>query len=117
MNTVGEKIDMKSASCREFDVDELMSLLKSDIFKFWSWGSSKFTVDKPNGTQAFRFRVNGHHHKGHIYIFLNFMDLFDVYLTNLQGVIKDRTDETGLFFDQLVDWIDEKVEKIPEYTD
>ena len=57
--------------------------------------------------------VQGHHHKGHVYIFVNGSDLFDVYLTTTQGTIKMKIE--GLYFDQLVEWIDEKVEKIPDY--
>jgi hypothetical protein len=60
--------------------------------------------------------VRGHHHKGHVYIFLNGLDLFDVYLTNSKGIIKDRTDEQGIYNDQLVEWIDEKIERIPDYV-
>ena len=47
-------------------------------------------------------------------IFVNGLDLFDVYLTTLQGTIKDKIE--GLYFDQLVEWIDEKIEKIPAYS-
>lgn len=117
MNNVGENINMESAKCREFDVNELMMILKSDIMKFWSWGSRSYTVDKTKGTRMFRFRVSGYHHKGYVYIFLNGLDLFDVYLTNLKDKIKVRTDEMGIYVDELVDWIDEKVERIPEYKD
>lgn len=115
MNQIGEKIDINSASCRDINIKELMNLLRSDVFKFLSWGATGFTIDKSIDPTMLRFKVNGHHHKGHVYIFLNFMDLFDVYLTTLQGKIKDRTDEEGLYYDQLVDWIDDKVERIPEY--
>lgn len=117
MNQIGEVLNTKEASCREIYIPDLMSLLKSDIMKFWSWGSHGFTVDKTKGTQMIRFRVRGHHHKGYIYIFLNGMDLFDVYLTDIKNKIKVRTDEMGLYFDQLVEWIDNKVERIPEYKD
>jgi hypothetical protein len=116
MNQVKEIIDTKSASCREMDFSELISLLKSDIPKYWSWGVHNICIDKKNGMKLFRMNVQGHHHKGHVYIFLNGMDLFDVYLTTTQGMIKDRTDEMGLYFDQLINWIDEKVERIPEYN-
>jgi len=117
MNQVNEKISIKEASCREIYLPDLMNLLQSDKMKFWSWGSHGYTVDKKKNPQMFRFTVSGHHHKGHVYIFLNGMDLFDVYLTSNRGTIKQRTDEMGLFVDELMDWIDEKVERIPEYKD
>jgi hypothetical protein len=48
-----------------------------------------------------------------VYIVLNGLDLFDVYLTTLQNGIK--LEGKDLYFDQLVKWIDEKVEKIAAY--
>jgi hypothetical protein len=116
MNQINEKIDIEKASCRDLYIPDLMSLLKSKPYVFMSWGAHNLIVDKQKNPRMFRMNVQGHHHKGHVYIFLNFMDLFDVYLTTNQGTIKDRTEEMGLYFDQLVDWIDEKVEKIPEYN-
>ena len=116
MNQIKEVINVKEASCREMYIPDLMDLLRSSGSIMMSWGSHNFIVDKKKGTQMFRMNVQGHHHKGHVYIFLNGLDLFDVYLTTTQGTIKDRTDEDGLYFDQLVDWIDEKIERIPEYT-
>ena len=118
MNAVGEKIDVQAITkgCRNLDPKELMYLLKSDIMKFWSWGSHAFIIDNRKNIRMFRMSVSGHHHKGHVYIFVNGLDLFDVYLTSSQGTIKDKTEE-GLYFDQLVDWIDNKIERIPEYTD
>jgi hypothetical protein len=116
MNNINEKINVQEIvkSCRSLNVQELMQLLKMNITIFWSWGSHAYTVDNKHDTRMFRMAVNGHHHKGHVYIFVNGMDLFDVYLTNLQGTIKDKFE--GLYFDQLVDWIDEKIERIPEYV-
>lgn len=117
MNNIGETIDMKKASCREMYLPDLMSVLKSDIMKFWSWGvnTHTLTVDNRKTPRAFRMTVSGHHHKGYVYIFLNGLDLFDVYLTTKKDVIIKRTEEMGIYADQLVDWIDEKVERIPEY--
>lgn len=115
MNQIKEEINCKEASCREMNFDELISLLKSDIMKYWSWGVHNMKIDSAKRMRMFRMNVQGHHHKGHVYIFLNGLDLFDVYLTKTDGIIKSRSEETGLYFDQLVDWIDEKVERIPEY--
>jgi hypothetical protein len=115
MNQINEVINYEKASCRGLYLPDLMMILKSQPYVFMSWGADQFTVDNSKDPKMFRMYVRGHHHKGHVYIFLNFMDLFDVYLTNSKGVIKDRTDEQGIYNDQLVEWIDEKVERIPEY--
>jgi hypothetical protein len=117
MNQVGEIIVIDSIKCRQFNVQELMYVLKSEINKFWSWGAHAFTADNVQNASFFRMTVSGHHHKGHVYIALNGMDLYDVYLTSNRGTIKQRTPEMGLYFDQLVEWIDDKVERIPEYKD
>jgi hypothetical protein len=115
MNLVGEKINLDSAKCREMYIPDLMELLQMDRWKFMSWGAHNFIVDNTKKPRMFRMLVNGHHHKGHVYIFLNGADLFDVILTTNRGTIKERTDEMGLYFDQLVEWIDKKIEYIPEY--
>jgi hypothetical protein len=123
MNQVNEILDTKEATCREINLFEMMTLLKSEPNKFMSWGAFGRTFGY--GTQTspkpfvnyIRMRVSGNHHKGYVYIFLNGMDLFDVYLTTLQNKIKIRTDEMGIYFDQLVEWIDDRVERIPEYHD
>jgi hypothetical protein len=118
MNQINEMIDVKEASCREMYIPDLMEIFNSQRMTYWSWGvdNTKNTVDNVKRPKMYRMKVSGHHHKGHVYIFLNGMDLFDVYLTTLEGKIKDRTDEMGLYFDQLVEWIDDRVERIPEYT-
>jgi hypothetical protein len=116
MNQINEVInwEAKARCCREMYLPDLMSLLKADISVFWNWGAHNVLVDAKRGTKMFRMNVQGHHHKGHVYIFLNGADLFDVYLTTIQGTIKNTVSD--LYFDQLVDWIDEKVERIPEYS-
>lgn len=118
MNTIGEIIDYReiTKSCRNLNVNELMTLLRSDIHKFWSWGSHAYRVDKMNDPKMFRMKVQGYKHKGHVYIFVNGMDLFDVYLTTTKGRIVEKSPDMGLYFDQLVDWIDNKVERQPDYV-
>lgn len=116
MNSIGEKINYQEIvkGCRDLDVKELMCLLRHNVSIFWSWGSHAFTVDNTRRTRMFRMKVSGNLFKGHVYIFVNGLDLFDVYLTTTQGTIKQTI--SGLYFDQLVSWIDEKIEKIPDYT-
>jgi hypothetical protein len=118
MNQINEVIDTKSASCRDMYLPDLWYILKHDQMKFWSWGvdNRKNVVDRQYNPRMLRIKVSGHHHKGHVYIFLNGLDLFDVYLTTTTGKIKDRTPEMGIYNDELADWIDEKVERIPAYN-
>jgi hypothetical protein len=97
---------------RTFDVQETLRLLQSYGFKFWSWGAQAF---KNFEHKALRMKVNGHHHKGHVYIFLNGSDLYNVILTSVKGTFIEEI--TDLYFDQLFDTIDEKIEKIPAYKD
>ena len=117
MNTKSEKINVQEIvkSCRTLNTQELMQLLRADFWKFCSWGATGFTIDDKRNTRMLRFKSNGFKHKGHVYIFVNGMDLFDVYLTTLQGTIVETNSE-GLYFDMLVDWIDERIEKQPEYV-
>jgi hypothetical protein len=117
MNLVGEQIQIEeiTKSCRSLDVRELMQLLMADINMFFSWGVQRTkVVDNTANPRMLRLTVNGHHHKGHVYIFVNGMDLYDVYLTSRQGKIK--VIQTDLYFDDLAEWIDEKIEKIPAYV-
>ena len=118
-NQIGEIINVEKITkkCRNLNPQELLSLLKADINVFWSWGSNNFIIDNKRNCRMFRMTVRGHHHQGHVYIFVNGSDMFDVYLTTSQGTIKDKSDDMGLYFDQLVDWIDRKIERIPEYKD
>lgn len=116
MNQINEVLNYKEASVREMYLPDLMRLLKSSGFIMMSWGADGFTVDNQKHPKMFRMYVRGRHHKGYVYIFLNGLDLFDVFLTNKKDEIKDRTEEMGIYCDSLVDWIDEKIERIPEYT-
>jgi len=120
MNTKGEKINIEeiTKSCRELNPQELMQLLRADFWKFASWGATAFTVDNMKRPRMLRFKSNGYKHKGHVYIFVNGADLFDVYLTTLQGTIVEISEGShgGLYFDMLVDWIDERIERRDEYV-
>ena len=116
MNNVDEQINIEKAACRNINPQELLQLLRADFWLFASWGATAFIVDSKNDTKMLRFKSNGYKHKGHVYIFLNGSDLFDVYLTTIKGKIIDKTDEMGIYNDMLVDWIDERIEKQPEYV-
>ena len=93
------------------DANETLSLLQSYRQKFWSWGAHAFTRI---GKKALRMTVQGHHHKGHVYICVNGKDLYDVYLCSNRGNIKEVIND--IYVEDLFDVMDAKIERIPEYV-
>ncbi len=113
MNEIGEKINLEKAVCREMDLQELNRVVAgSGPSRAWSWGFNNPVIAVKN--KAYRFTVQGHHHKGHVYIVLNFMDTFDIYYTSNQGTIKKKSE--GIYIDVLIDELDVKIERIDEYV-
>lgn len=118
MNEVKEKININEIikNCRVFDPKETLAQLRGiNPRKFVCWGATKFTIDSNLNPKMLRFYVTGLKHKGHVYIFLNGLDLYNVYITTIMGTIVHKSDEMGLYFDQFTDWIDDKIEKQPYY--
>lgn len=110
---VGEKIDHKvfTDTHRRFDdVQGLVNAMRRNQ-KVWSWGAHAWTR---MNEYCLRFMVQGHHHKGHVYLVVNGSDLFDAYLTSSQGTIKDII--TDLYLEDLIDAVDAKVERIEAYA-
>jgi hypothetical protein len=104
-------IEEITKSTRTFDVHEIVTFLNAHKVILWSWGAHKFTNYK---NKALVFMVNGHHHKGRVYIVLNGADLFDVYLTSNQQNIKQTFND--IYIDELVEVLDDNIESIPEYS-
>lgn len=100
---------VRSLAEREFDFEQTMYVLTANRNIWWSWGVS----DGKCNNKWIVFKTNGHHHKGWVLITLGWEDLYKVYIINTHGRILAHKD--GLYFDQIVDYIDEKVEKIPAY--
>ena len=109
---INEVLKPKMAQCMEQDPKQTMACLRANLPMLWSWGATKFEADK--SLKVMRFFVRGRHHHGHVWIFLNGLDLFDFWLSTPQGRIKAEV--TGLYFDQLAEEIDKAVEYIPEYN-
>jgi len=109
---VGQTFDAKKAVCRDFDINENFNFIKRHGIVPMSWGlhAPKIIIKD----KCYRFAVNGHHHKGHVYIVLSFMDTFDIYLTTMKGTITKVL--IGIYIDQLVEIIDINVEKIADYA-
>jgi len=88
----------------------ILSILKSNLNIFWSWGSHNFVAIE-NGL---RFHVNGFIHKGVVEIIYNEgTDLFDIKL--LTNQLKEVKSIEGVYFDELVYVIDDAVEYCKNY--
>ena len=92
--------------------DYIYSILKFQPTILLSWGIQRPVVIK----LGLRFRVNGFLHKGIVEILYNEgADLFDVYLINEDGTLKELIE--GVYFDQLVDMIEQHVEWTENYNE
>ena len=88
----------------------IMTIFKTQLMVVWSWGFHK-PVAIENGLQ---FKVQGYKFKGVVEVAYNEgRDLFDVRFLKANKVV--NTIE-GVFFDMLVDTIDDYVEKTSDYA-
>ena len=87
----------------------IMQILRSQLMVMWSWGfNSPIAIE--NGL---RFKVQGFKFRGIVEVVYNEgRDLFDVRFLKANKVV--NTIE-GVFFDMLVDTIDDFVERVPDY--
>lgn len=77
-----------------------------------SWGYQSPVVVK----LGLRFKVNGFKHKGYVEVKYNEgADLFDIYLIGNENQVKETLE--GIYFDELVDTIDEHVEHCDNYNE
>ena len=87
----------------------IMQILRSQLMVMWSWGFNSPMAVK-NGL---RFKVQGFKFKGFVEVVYNEgWDLFDVYFIKAGKVVKTID---GVFFDMLVETIDNYVEKTTDY--
>lgn len=90
----------------------IYKILLSQPSILMSWGFQSPRIIR----QGLSFLVNGFKHKGKVSIEYNEgQDLFDVYLMDETDKIVDTINM--VYFDQLVEIIDEKVEKTEDYKD
>jgi hypothetical protein len=115
MNEIGEVIEIKAASCREFDLNEIAHYIRNystgGYPLSWSWDYNNPTIVIKN--KALRFTVSGHLHNGHVYIVLNGLDYFDAYYTSNRGTIKKISKD--IFVGDLPEILDIDIERIPIY--
>jgi len=88
----------------------------------WSWGAHGWTATTPN---TLTFKVDGHHFKGIVCITLDeSQDLYNIHFFDnytISGLLKNPKPTnkfqslTGIYCDQLVELIDERIELIDEY--
>lgn len=102
---------LKTLTKREFVVNDTMRLITSSGNVYWSWGTSrKINIDN----KGLLLLVNGHHHKGYVFITLDWNDTYTVYIMTVFGRIINEY--KTVYFDELVELIDNRIEKIPEYV-
>jgi hypothetical protein len=88
----------------------ILSILKTSISIVFSWGFNN-PVALDNGL---RFSVNGFKHKGNVAVKYNEgLDLFDVEILTFQNEVIETIE--GMYFDQLVEVIDNRVELVENY--
>lgn len=96
---------------RDFDLQETLKLLiLTNPTKYFTWG-----VERKIGihNKLLLLKVNGHHHQGWVLIRLSWNDTYSFYLFDDIREIKYQQHE--VYFDELQDAIDLKVEYINNY--
>lgn len=96
---------------REFDPKQTLEVLTYNRMIYWSWGVSKLLNMFNKGLCL---KVSGHHHKGWVVITLSFMDTYSVYIVSNKGEVLDEY--LDVYFDELTEVIDNRIEKIPDYV-
>jgi hypothetical protein len=95
---------------RPFNTQETLLLLKHNQAIFFSWGVSKMVNLQNKGLM---FKVSGNHHKGWVLVTLGWEDLYKVFIVSNTG--KYLNEYTGIFFEDLQEVIDNRIEKIKDY--
>ena len=92
----------------------IQSILNSNQIIIWSWG-----IEKPkalSNNEGLIFHVNGFKHNGFVKVVYNEgKDLFVVILLDNEHIELKRLED--IYFDTLIDVIDEAVELTPDYDD
>lgn len=95
---------------REFNANETMQWLTANRTMYWSWGvSKKFGVSN----MGLYLRVHGHHFNGYVLITLDWNDIYEVHFIKTNGTIVSSHE--GIYCDMLAEFIDDKIERIPDY--
>ncbi len=90
----------------------IYTILLSQPTIIMSWGFHDLKIIQ----RGLSFHVNGFKHKGKVSIKYNDgQDLFDIFLIDINGETVDTINM--VYFDQLVEIINERVEKTEDYND
>jgi hypothetical protein len=88
----------------------ILSIFQSDLSVVFSWGFNN-PIKLENGL---RFKVNGFKHKGKVAVKYNEgLDLFEVEILTSKNEVIETIE--GVYFDQLVELIDNRVELVENY--
>lgn len=99
---------------RPFDFESAYRVISSNRNIFWSWGPEFFQKLKEGRTpKGMSFKVNGHHFQGLVVLTVNGLDYYEIRLVK-DGEIVETIKDVCVF--DLVNTIDEKIEKLPSYT-
>lgn len=100
-----KKIDINNPTYAEFySMVDLVAAMRKTI-TVMSWGAEQW---KRENELFLSFVVNGRKFQGKIYIGVNGLDLFDIYLCDLSGVIQEEI--LNVYIDELLGVIDKKIE-------
>lgn len=92
--------------------DYILSILRTNLMVVFSWGF----YDPVALEDGLEFKVNGYKHQGLVRVkYIDWLDLFEVTLLNADGSVKEQAKE--VYFDTLVETIDDMVEMVPNYRD
>lgn len=85
-------------------------LLTLGKIKVWSWGAHNWTAVNVDKNEGLQFRVQGFKFKGTVQIILKGDDTYTIlFIKGLRVPVIEKTYE-GIYFDQMVDLIDNYVE-------
>lgn len=104
-------------------LNQLKALTPKPIL--WSWGASKFQSVKQNQISGINeeylggllFYVRGMKHKGHVFITLNGLDLYNIYIGHVRkGKMNPKKSIKDVYAEDMSDIIDDLIEKQNNYS-
>ena len=104
---------------REFNANETIAQMRMNSELTWkvlSWGAKNWGVLNgiPDCCKGMAFKVNARRHKGYVLIALNWDDTYEVHLISTRGNLVHSMD--NIYFDELTEKIDDKIEKVSDYA-